>query len=331
MRLSELLDRPIAYHRAFVPFSGVAGAVLLSQAIFWSKRTSDKEGWFWKTIEEWEEETGLTRREQETARRRLAKILRTELRGIPARLFFMVDFAELEKALYHNDICRSNDELSFDDHSLAESAKLGCTNPPNLDGGKRQAGLALSAKLIHRTPETTTETTHTRTGFPGPEKTAPSGAVCVEKGDIEERAENRDPDPGTDPEEIARLAEAAGLSLSMVKKLSRNYGEEKLREAITYAMSIGARSVPGVVIHALKEGWNLNLKSAPVTRRSSLPESLRKPVSDDEPIKNTSIWKGTETPEEYAARIDQLEKETEERRRNKLVDEPRRAIGGGET
>ena len=99
----DLLDRPIAYHRCFVTLTGsVTAAVLLSQAVYWSRRTgAGNDGWFWKTGAEWEEETGLTRYEQEGAR----KILRSlgfweeEKRGIPARLWFRLDLDQLERGL----------------------------------------------------------------------------------------------------------------------------------------------------------------------------------------------------------------------------------------
>ncbi|MDA8149828.1 MAG: hypothetical protein M0041_01625 [Nitrospiraceae bacterium] len=137
--LQSLLDRPIAFHRCFVRLGiGITGAVMLSQAVYWSKRTSESDGWFYKTIEEWEEETGLTRREQETARKNLKGILDSELKGIPARLHFRINWSALEKTL--------------NDNSLAESAKQGFTNPPNKNVGTRQTGLAESAKQVCANP-----------------------------------------------------------------------------------------------------------------------------------------------------------------------------------
>ncbi|MHB1287355.1 MAG: hypothetical protein ACYCYP_12545 [Leptospirales bacterium] len=136
--LQNLLDRPIAFHRCLVPIAGITGALMLGQAIYWAKRTSDSEGWFYKTIGEWEEETGLTRREQETAKKNLKGILDTELRGIPARLYFRINWSVLEKSL--------------NDHSLAESAKQGCTNQPNKNGGNRQTRLHESAKQVYTNP-----------------------------------------------------------------------------------------------------------------------------------------------------------------------------------
>ena len=87
--LDDILDRPISFNPAFKKITGsTVAALMLSQAWYWSKRTSDESGWFYKTIAEWEEETGLTRTEQETARKHLKNILEVELRGVPATLYY---------------------------------------------------------------------------------------------------------------------------------------------------------------------------------------------------------------------------------------------------
>lgn len=102
MNLHDLLDRPIAFQRVFVNIGvGIGGALMLSQAVYWSKRTKNADGWFYKTQEEWEEETGMTRTEQERARKALCAVgvMSEKRRGIPAKLFFRVDFDELSKAL----------------------------------------------------------------------------------------------------------------------------------------------------------------------------------------------------------------------------------------
>ena len=100
--LISLMDRPIAFQRAFVRLgAGITGALMLSQAVYWAGRTRNQDGWFYKDQQEWEEETGLTRREQEKARRALRSIgvLEEVRKGVPARLYYRVNTAEIEKAL----------------------------------------------------------------------------------------------------------------------------------------------------------------------------------------------------------------------------------------
>jgi hypothetical protein len=94
----ELFDRPIAYHRCFVTITGsVTTAVLLSQAVYWNNRATLPDGWFWKTQDEWFDETGLSRWEQEGARKVLKKmgILNEKLEGIPAKLYYQINVKKL--------------------------------------------------------------------------------------------------------------------------------------------------------------------------------------------------------------------------------------------
>ena len=131
MSLSALLDRPIAYHRVFVNLGcGVTGAVLLSQCIYWSKR-SKAAGWFYKTQEEWQEETGLTRSELEGARKKLMAIgvIEYERRGVPARGWYSLNLENLQTR-------------------LQETSNPDCRKPANRAAGNLQ-----------RNTETTTETT----------------------------------------------------------------------------------------------------------------------------------------------------------------------------
>src|SRR5208283_6032042 len=85
--VSELLDRPIAFHRCFATLTdSVEAALFLSQAIYWQKITHKAGNQdFFKTQDEWEEETGLGRYAQERARRILKslKILDETRRGSP--------------------------------------------------------------------------------------------------------------------------------------------------------------------------------------------------------------------------------------------------------
>lgn len=89
--ISELLSRPIAYHPIFAKVAGGATeGIFLSQLWYWSDRTTLDGEWFYKTGEDWEEETFLTRKERERARKKLKQIgiLEEKKEGVPCRLFF---------------------------------------------------------------------------------------------------------------------------------------------------------------------------------------------------------------------------------------------------
>jgi hypothetical protein len=93
MNILEVLDRPIAFQRAFVRVTGsINAALMLSQAVYWTQRVSLEGGWFYTTQAEWEDETGLTRREQDGARKILLAlgVLVEEKRGVPRKIFYQV-------------------------------------------------------------------------------------------------------------------------------------------------------------------------------------------------------------------------------------------------
>ena len=48
--IDAMNDRPIAFNRHYVSLGcGLNGALMLSQMVYWSKRTKDKNGYFYKT------------------------------------------------------------------------------------------------------------------------------------------------------------------------------------------------------------------------------------------------------------------------------------------
>ena len=92
--LLEVFDIPVSFHRCLVPVAGgVTAALMLSQAIWITQTLEPASGsWFMCSQEQWTQETGLTRWEQETARRALrrAGLLVERRLGMPAKLWFRV-------------------------------------------------------------------------------------------------------------------------------------------------------------------------------------------------------------------------------------------------
>jgi hypothetical protein len=100
--ISELLDRPIAFQRSFAHICGDACAgLMLSQLLYWSSRTGDCDGWCYKSAREWSEETGLSRYEQETARRilREKEFMEEALRKMPATKHYRLRLDKIKAAL----------------------------------------------------------------------------------------------------------------------------------------------------------------------------------------------------------------------------------------
>lgn len=130
--LIKLLDRPIAYQPSFAQLrvgkvkTGPVGAVLLSQFVYWHNKMDGR--WFYKTRIEIAKETGLSRDEQETARKRLVAIgvLDEQLRGAPATMHFKIDADRLEALLL---------ALAQEESQLVETPPTRLRKPHQLDGG----------------------------------------------------------------------------------------------------------------------------------------------------------------------------------------------------
>ncbi|WP_313383170.1 replication protein [Pantoea sp.] len=158
--LISLLDRPIAYQACFVRFGGVTGAVLLSQLVYWHNRMDGS--WFYKTQKEIKSETGLSRDEQETARRRLisAGVLEEARRGVPAKLFFRVKADRLEALLLKSE---DKPQSSMRESRNQESSEPATKNANMPHASLRKAHSPASGKpaFIHTVDyqETTTEIT----------------------------------------------------------------------------------------------------------------------------------------------------------------------------
>jgi hypothetical protein len=89
-----LSDRPIAFHPMLARlFGGINEALLFQQLAYWSDKGNDPE-WIYKTQKDLEEETTLTRTQQETARAKLRKLgaIEEQKRGLPAKLYFRVQW-----------------------------------------------------------------------------------------------------------------------------------------------------------------------------------------------------------------------------------------------
>lgn len=143
---SVFLKRPVAFHPIFARIAGGATeGLFLSQAYYWSQRTKDRDGWFYKTAEEWTKEICLTRREQETARQSLRKlgVLEEERRGITRKLYYRLNTRKLSELVGRNF---STDVPEFEDATNDDSL---CNN--------RQS--ELSEVTVNLYTETTTETT----------------------------------------------------------------------------------------------------------------------------------------------------------------------------
>ena len=153
--IEAMNNQPIAFNKHYVFIGcGINGALMLSQLVYWSSRTKNSDGWIYKTHEEWTQETGLTRREQDTARKTLKSLgfLTEKKQGVPCKLYFKVQHENLYKALIEYS-------ESLDSSQLHKSAKLDaqirqteCTDAPDC--------MHKSAKLDAQIRPSNTENTY---------------------------------------------------------------------------------------------------------------------------------------------------------------------------
>ena len=163
----SILGSPIAYYATFAKVvDDVCAGVFISQFFYWYERGADPEHWVYKSREEITEETGLSRRNQETARRKLVElgILEEQLRGMPARLHYRLDIDrlfELTDSLAGTD--RTNKKGGTVPTRRAEPYQQEGTHRTNKKGGSVptcRAELYQQSIYTETTTEITTETTN---------------------------------------------------------------------------------------------------------------------------------------------------------------------------
>lgn len=135
-------SRVIAFHTCYAEVtSSITAGLMLSQLMFWRGVTlqahPERDSWFYKSRDEWTEETRLSRREQEHARKRLRSlgILEERLEGMPARLWFRVNVSRLRQLLAENLPSDDDEYASPTDDSVAQDgdSRTNSASLPNRD------------------------------------------------------------------------------------------------------------------------------------------------------------------------------------------------------
>lgn len=156
------VGRPIAYYPRMAHFFGsVNASIMFSQLFYWQDRTTNELG-VYKTAEEWTEETGLSYREQATARAHLVKqgfLIETHKR-IEHRIYYKLN----RDAICHAfDLWRQGQKTTSDESAIPERRKRnsGTTIPQSGECAIRNSGTTIPQPVYktETTAQTTTETT----------------------------------------------------------------------------------------------------------------------------------------------------------------------------
>ncbi|MCG7222003.1 DNA-binding protein [Acinetobacter sp. AG3] len=160
--IEAMNDQPIAFNKHYVFIGcGINGALMLSQLVYWTARTKNSDGWIYKTQHDWTMETGLTRKEQENARKKLKDLsfLKEMKRGVPCKVYFKVERENLYKALIEYS-------ESLDSSQYAPNGQSSLNETGELVGTKRTNSVAPNGQSI--TENTTENTTDINLGASAP-------------------------------------------------------------------------------------------------------------------------------------------------------------------
>ena len=99
------LGRPMTYYPALAKLVGLKESIFLCQLVYWTPRGKSErgEGWVYKSVEEAEEETGLSYKEQIRVRQRLVEqgLIEEEYERDSHRLYFRVAVDRLDALADH--------------------------------------------------------------------------------------------------------------------------------------------------------------------------------------------------------------------------------------
>ncbi|MGQ0522115.1 MAG: hypothetical protein ACT4P8_00455, partial [Betaproteobacteria bacterium] len=144
----ELLGPSLAYHRTLAGIGGgVHAGLLLSRALHLTRLQSKRQlqEWICNSAAQWTEQIGLTRREQETARKELVRagVWEESLTGIPPRLVARIRLDCL-LALLAGDESRSVDRVPKP--RLPDCGVPAYRLPPNGESRLRESHILVSPK-----------------------------------------------------------------------------------------------------------------------------------------------------------------------------------------
>lgn len=124
----ELLKRPIAYHALLAKaFKSPTLAIMWCQLYYWSERTEDKDGWVYKTAQQMFDETGLTRENQDTARRIATKlgVIEDKVAGTPPKIHYRVNLEKtIEVISKYKEVKEKNKEVVIKTEVFDETTKF---------------------------------------------------------------------------------------------------------------------------------------------------------------------------------------------------------------
>ena len=158
--IEAMNDQPIAFNKHYVFIGcGINGALMLSQLVYWTSRTKDTNGWIYKDHHEWTLETGLTRKEQHTARKALKELgfISEKKNGVPPRVYFRVERENLYKSLIEYSETLTGSQLCHTEQLNVPNGTIECAIGSNQMCPAEQSNVPKGAPNTENTTENTTD------------------------------------------------------------------------------------------------------------------------------------------------------------------------------
>lgn len=143
MKLTDFLrdiGRPLVYYPSLSKITGgVKETIFLCNLIFWTGKQKDTEGWIRKSHNEIEDETGLTRKEQASARKILKaqKLIIERIKGTPATTEFLVEIEQIN-SLWENLIAQNDTSVGQKGTTDGSKWNISCAKRSNKMRQKEQ-------------------------------------------------------------------------------------------------------------------------------------------------------------------------------------------------
>lgn len=184
--IQDLLKRPIAFHRVFAGIMGcAAGGLFLSQLYYWSidRKAHDPENFIYKTLDEWQSETSISRREWEKARQKLKSLglLEEQRRGLNPQLWYKLDVDLLYETIVKNSQNPRGSGIATSDISqrkIEHHPTLHLTSPDAISDlrsiSTENTDQRVQTEITHTDPERAREKFEVKNFQPSDPETMPS-------------------------------------------------------------------------------------------------------------------------------------------------------------
>ena len=252
---------------------GPKEALFIAQLFFWKGKQQDEEGWIYKTKLELEEETGLSRWEQDKCTEDLKKkkILETKYDRLDHRLYYRIHTDTLD-AIMEADSPSESGKTTF---GKAEKPLSG--NLENLFPEIRKTSFGNIEQ------ENTTENTNKRNDDDDQFR-----AQLPTKQSVVVAASSWPADDDEPAEIVEKLTEKLKLSYDQSKKVQfylDQDGKGYVLEKVALTRSKDLRNAGGFFIRALEKDYQepvTNAKPPPPKKKRVPPKAEEPPVSDEE-------------------------------------------------